>query len=172
MERGAKRATGARAAARGAAYPGGIPGLLAGAVVTAAAGHAWAGPEGEQVVQGQATFQRQGDLTVIHAGNNAVINYRSFDIGANEKVQFVQPDALSRVLNRINSAVPTRIDGTLTANGRVYIVNPAGVMFGKGAVIDVARLFAAGGNLADADFLKNADRFTDLRGAARCTPPR
>lgn len=146
-------------------YPGGIPSLLAAAVVTATAVPTLAGPEGEQVTNGQATFQRAGDLTVIHASNNAVINYRSFDIGAHEKVQFVQPDALSRVLNRINSAAPTRIDGTLSANGRVYIINPAGVMFGKGAVIDVARIFAAGGNLADADFLNKIDRFTDLKGA-------
>ncbi|MCC6679073.1 MAG: filamentous hemagglutinin N-terminal domain-containing protein [Phycisphaerales bacterium] len=165
MDRGMSAVVTARARMNAAVYPGGIPGLLAGAVLTAAAGSAWAGPEGEQVVQGQATFQRQGDLTVIHAGNNSVINYRSFDIAAHEKVQFVQPDALSRVLNRIDSAAPTRIDGMLSANGRVYIVNPAGVMFGKGAVIDVARLFAAGGNLADADFLKHVDRFTDLKGA-------
>lgn len=125
---------------------------------------ALAGPEGEQVVRGNVTFERNGNQTIIRAGDRSIINYRNFDIGAAESVRFIQPGAESRVLNRINSATPTRIDGSLSANGRVYIVNPAGVVFGRGSVINTAGLFAAAGQLSDADFVRGNDRFTGLTG--------
>ena len=123
-----------------------------------------AAPEGEQVARGNVTFARNGNETIINASNGSIINYRSFDIGASESVRFIQPDAASRVLNRISSANPTRIDGGLFANGRVYIVNPSGVIFGRNAVVDVAGLYAAAGKLSDRDFLRGRDRFTNLSG--------
>lgn len=125
---------------------------------------ALAGPEGEQVVRGNVTFERNGNQTIIRASDRSIINYRNFDIGAGEGVRFIQPGAESRVLNRINSASPTRIDGSLSANGRVYIVNPAGVVFGRGSVVNTAGLFAAAGQLSDADFVRGTDRFTGLTG--------
>lgn len=131
----------------------------AGALVLAASG-ALGEPEGARVVRGDVSIQRNGSETLIRASRNSIINYRSFDIAGHESVRFIQPDASSRVLNRIQSASPTRIDGSLTANGRVYIVNPAGVVFGQGSVVNVNGLFAAAGNISDESFLRGQDRFT------------
>ena len=142
----------------------GWSGALSGAVIAAACSTAAAGPEGAQVVRGQVDITRNGAETLIRAGHNSIINYRSFDIGSHESVRFIQPNAASRVLNRINSAAPTRIEGALSANGRVYIVNPAGVIFGNGARVNVAGLYAAGGKLSNADFLAGRNRFTNLTG--------
>lgn len=137
---------------------------LAGALIGSVCAEAIAGPEGAQVVRGQVNITRNGADTLIRAGNNSIINYRSFDIARGESVRFIQPNANSRVLNRINSAAPTRIDGSLIANGRVYMVNPAGVIFGQSAVVNVGGLYAAAGKLSNADFLRGIDRFTDLSG--------
>ncbi|TVQ62659.1 MAG: filamentous hemagglutinin N-terminal domain-containing protein [Phycisphaerales bacterium] len=123
-----------------------------------------AGPQDERVVRGAASFSRSGHETVIHAGHNAVIHYQSFNIAPHQTVRFVQPDASSRVLNRITGADPSRIDGTLIANGRVYIVNPAGVYFGNGATVNVGAIYAAAGTMTDSDFLAGVDRFTGLSG--------
>lgn len=142
----------------------GWTGALGGALIAAVCSHALAGPEGAQVVRGQVDITRNGSETIIRAGHNSIINYRSFDIAGHESVRFIQPNSSSRVLNRINSAAPTRIDGALTANGRVYIVNPAGVIFGNGARVNVAGLYAAGGKLSNADFVAGRNRFTDLTG--------
>ncbi|MBX3387372.1 MAG: filamentous hemagglutinin N-terminal domain-containing protein [Phycisphaeraceae bacterium] len=125
----------------------------------------WAGPEGEKVVRGAAEFSRQGSLTRITAADKTIINYDRFDIGRNETVRFVQPSATSRVLNRVQSADPSRIDGTLQANGIVYFVNPAGVFFGNGALVDVGGIYAAAGNISNKDFLRGIDRFTSLTGS-------
>jgi filamentous hemagglutinin family protein len=140
------------------------PGAIAGVLVALLASVAVAGPEAPRVVRGDVTITRHGAETVIRAGRNSIIDYRSFDIARGETVRFQQPDAAARVLNRIQSAQPTRIDGSLLANGRVYIVNPSGVLFGATARVDVAGLYAAAGRLSDSDFVRGLDRFTDLSG--------
>ncbi|MDH3213365.1 MAG: filamentous hemagglutinin N-terminal domain-containing protein, partial [Myxococcales bacterium] len=126
---------------------------------------AMASPEGAQVVHGDVSFSNQGDLTVIHASDRSIIDYTGFDIAGHETVQFIQPSDMARVLNRIQSALPTQIDGALLANGQVYIVNPAGVFFGEGAVVDVGRLVAAAANISNEDFLQGLDRFTRVDGS-------
>lgn len=122
------------------------------------------GPEGAKVVAGEATINQNGNRTVIRAGDRTIIDYTRFNVGANERVRFIQPGANARVLNRINSAEPTRIDGVVRANGIVYFVNPAGVMFGQNAVINTNGLIAAGANLGNNDFIQGIDRFTNVTG--------
>lgn len=138
---------------------------VSGLAALAIGGSAFASPQGEQVVQGAVRFERRGAETLIYAGRNSIINYRSFDVARNETVRFVQPDASSRVLNRINSAAPTRIDGSLFANGIVYFVNPSGVYFGQGSVINVGGIYAGAAQITNSDFLRNVDRFTNARGS-------
>jgi filamentous hemagglutinin family protein len=125
---------------------------------------ALAGPQGEQVVHGSASFTRQGAHTTIKTSQQAIINYQSFNLTRGESVRFVQPGASSKVLNRIQSAMPSMLDGAIFANGSVYFVNPAGIYFGPNSVINVGAIYAAAGNMSNADFLNGINRFTDLRG--------
>lgn len=136
----------------------------AGVALMLAASTAWAGPENPRVVRGQAEFRQRGNRTVIRVSDRAIINYSGFDIARGETVRFIQPNSNSRVLNRIESARPTQIDGTLRANGHVYLVNPVGVLFSGSAVIDVAHLYAAAGNISNRDFNVGIDRFTGVNG--------
>lgn len=136
-------------------------------VVALIAGTAMGEPEGERVVAGQASFVRDGDLTQIRAADNTIIDYRSFNIGANETVRFIQPGADARVLNRVLGQEPSRIDGSLLANGRVYLVNESGVFFGDRAVVRVGGLLAAAGTMTNDDFLGGVDRFSGLTGEIR-----
>ena len=124
-----------------------------------------AGPEGAQVVNGQVTIQQSGGNTAITASDKAIINYSSFDITQPETVQFIQPGSNASVLNRILSANPTNINGTLLANGRVFFVNPAGVYIGNGARINVNQLVASGLNISNADFINGSYNFAGGNGA-------
>ena len=127
-------------------------------------GVVFATPEGAEVINGNVSITQSGATTAIHASDNSIINYQSFDIHSNETVQFIQPDSSSRVLNRITGAFPTQIDGSLLANGHVYISNPAGIYIGAGAFIDVGKLTAAVGTITNEDFLNNIDHITDVSG--------
>ncbi len=120
--------------------------------------------EGPRTVRGDVSFERLDARTIIRASNGAIINYNRFDVGSQEVLQFVQPSIDSRVLNRISGAAPSRIDGSLLANGQVYLVNPAGVFFGSGSVVNASRFVAAGADLSNADFIAGRDYFRNVSG--------
>jgi filamentous hemagglutinin family protein len=126
---------------------------------------ALAGPEGAEVINGQVSLQQSGNNTVITASDKSIINYSSFDIARPEIVEFIQPSSSASVLNRILSANPTNIDGTLLANGRVFFVNPAGVYIGSGATINVNQLVASALNIANSDFIDGRYNFVGGNGS-------
>ena len=96
------------------------------------------------VTSGNASAVLAGSsLTVNQTTNNAVLNWQSFNISADGTVTFHQPDASSVALNRIYQADPSRIFGALNANGRVYLINQNGILFGEGARVNVGGLVAS-----------------------------
>lgn len=126
-------------------------------------GAAQASPEGGDVVEGEADID-YGDWTRVLTGEITIIDWISFNIAAGETVEFIMPGVDSRVLNRITNGTPTEIMGNLIGNGQIFIVNPAGVIFGQGAVVNVGALYAAAGNISNTDFTNGVYRFTDARG--------
>ena len=127
-----------------------------------------AGPVNPVVKYGSVTFSYNPvtqTWTITSSTNKSIVNYTSFDIQKFEKVLFNQPGALSRFLNRVTADFDgTQINGSLRSNGILFFVNPAGVYFGNGAVVDVGGIYAAAGSISDADFKNDIDRFTNLTG--------
>jgi filamentous hemagglutinin family protein len=111
-----------------------------------------ANPTGGTVVQGQATFNTQGSTLTITNSPGAVINWQGFSIGAGSTTNFVQPSSSSAVLNRVVGANVSSIQGSLLSNGRVFLVNPNGVLIGPGAVIDTAAFTVSTSDISNADF--------------------
>ncbi len=129
-----------------------------------AAPTALANPTGANVVRGTAAIHQAGNLLQITNSPNAIINWQSFSIGANEITRFIQQSSASAVLNRVTTQNPSTILGALQSNGRVFLINPNGILFGAGAQIDVAGLVASTLNMSDEDFLGGRLRFTDGLG--------
>jgi filamentous hemagglutinin family protein len=119
-----------------------------------------AAPTSPQVVAGQASFAQQGNVYSITNTPNTIINWQSFSVGAGEVTRFIQQNSSSSVLNRILGQDPTRILGALQSNGRVFLINPNGVIFGRDARIDVGGLVASTLSLSDSDFLAGKHNFT------------
>ncbi len=140
-------------------------GLTLAAMAGLTAGIAQANPEGWNVIDGVVTFTHNGNTLTIDSGHMSIIEWESFSIGMNESVIFNMLNSNSRVLNRIIGPTPTEIMGSLTSNGQVFIVNPAGVVFGQGAVVNVGALYAAAGNISNTNFRTGTYRFTDLQGS-------
>ncbi|EFS2651472.1 filamentous hemagglutinin N-terminal domain-containing protein [Salmonella enterica] len=121
-------------------------------------------PTGGQVVAGQGSISTSGNqMTIQQNTHGLVTNWNSFDIGKNHTVQFVQPDSSAVALNRVTGGHESQILGTLNANGQVMLVNPAGVMFGKGAKVNTAGLVASTKNIRTEDFM--AGRYTFSGGS-------
>lgn len=110
-------------------------------------------PQGEVIRSGDATIQRSDDnkrMEVNQSTKRVAIDWSSFDIANDERVHFKQPDASSVALNRVTGDARSVIDGQLSGNGRVYVINPNGVLFGKNASVDVGSLVASTAKVSDA----------------------
>ena len=103
------------------------------------------GPSVQSFIQyGAAGAVASGNtLTVTQTSSKAILNWADFNIASGFSVNFVQPSATSAVLNKIWSADPSVIAGRLNANGQVYLYNQNGIIFDKGAQIDVGSLTAS-----------------------------
>lgn len=111
----------------------GMGGLLCGPA-------AWAGPEGLTVVTGSATATAAGPTTTINVSDRAVLNWQSFNLAPGEATIFNQPNAASIVWNQILDPNPSRIFGSIQANGIVVLANQAGFWFGPGSFVKAASL--------------------------------
>lgn len=136
-----------------------------GPIVAALSPRASAGVQLSSVAAGSAAVSQQGSVTTIRTGtNNTILYFSKFDIGGGSTVDFIQPSVAGRVLDHVTSATPSLINGTIQSNGSVYLINPAGVIFGAGAVVDVNRFYAAAANFSNPDFLSGVDHFTGVSG--------
>ncbi len=116
----------------------------------------FANPEGGVVAAGNATITNPSANTmqINQTSDKAVINWQSYNIGNAERVHYQQPSQSSISLNRVNpNNGPAKIYGTLTSNGQVWIVNPAGVWFGPNSYVNVGGILASTADINDTDFM-------------------
>ncbi|MDQ3621642.1 MAG: filamentous hemagglutinin N-terminal domain-containing protein, partial [Verrucomicrobiota bacterium] len=106
---------------------------------------------------GSARFDRAGKTLQITTSDKAVIHWQDFSIGEGARTRFIQPGAHSAALNRVVSGLPSNILGDLEANGKLFLINPNGVLIGPGARIDTAGFLASTLDVSDAQFLAGGD---------------
>jgi filamentous hemagglutinin family protein len=122
----------------------------------------------------------QNQLVVTQTQPNAIIDWSSFTIGANAGVQFNQgqwtpsgttpganiwtPQPSYAVLNRIWDSSPSLIFGKITADGRVFLINQNGILFGPGSQVNVNGLVASALNIKNTDFLSGTMNFYQETG--------
>lgn len=92
-------------------------------------------------------------MDIDQTSRKAVLNWAGFDIAPGSAVRFNQPGADAAVLNKIWSANPSLIQGRLSANGQVYLYNRNGILFDRGAQVNVGGLVASALQIDDSRFL-------------------
>jgi len=146
-------------------------GLSTGIALTPAAAHAE--PQGGEVVVGEpvtivvthdsAPGADYSSFTNIETQSHRTgIQWDSFDIGETEGVYFDQPSTDATTWNFVSSPSQTVIEGYLGSNGRVGVSNPSGLYIGGQAIVSVAELMAAAGELTPEAFETGALHFTNL----------
>ncbi len=121
---------------------------------------------GDLRASGRVSWTVNGTTGTFNQGTveRVVINWDSFDIGAGHRVHFAQdkdPTKYVSALNRIWSADPSLILGSLTADREVILLNANGVYFGRGARVDTGRFVATANAIADSVFEKGLRNVTD-----------
>ncbi|WP_295976319.1 MBG domain-containing protein [uncultured Xanthomonas sp.] len=101
---------------------------------------------------GATVSQNGGTLQIDQNAAKAVLNWNSFNVGKDASVVFVQPSSSAVALNLIDaSRGASVIDGSLRANGNVFLINSAGILFGNHAQVNVGGLVASSLGLAGDD---------------------
>ena len=119
-------------------------------------------PPAGSVTAGGATINnsKPGSMVINQSTQNVAINWQNFSIAAGESVQFVQPNSNAVALNRVTGSDPSSILGNLSANGKVFLINPNGILFGKGASVNVGGLVGSTLGLSDSDFMAGRYQFS------------
>ncbi len=118
-------------------------------------------PSGGIVTEGDTDIEQIDDTTlnVTQRSAKTVIDWGSFNINTNELTKFIQPSSNAIALNRIRNGNATEILGQLQANGKVFIINPNGVIFGHNSVVDVSGLVASTADMTNDRFMNSTDLY-------------
>ncbi len=140
-----------------------LPPVLSGAMFFSA--QVPAGPTDGTVIIGDVDIVQSTPkhLDIIQGSDKVIIDWRLFSIDLDESVRFKQPSSTSIALNRVSGGTPSYILGRLTADGRIMLINPNGILFGKSAVVDVNSLVATTIDIEDEDFMEGHFHF-DVEG--------
>lgn len=119
-------------------------------------------------------------INVSSTVNNGVVTWNDFGgvtnaIGALDAVNFALPSSTSAILNRVIGGGATTIAGTINSNGKVFIVNPNGIVVSSTGTINAPVIglstinepegyFLVNGNLS---YVGTAATAVDVQGAAK-----
>ena len=122
-----------------------------------------ANPVGGTVVGGVVTIDQSNPsyTEIRQSTDKGIINWQTFDIDKGQRTHFQQPSSTSHTLNRVVGSAEraSQIQGSLTATGRVTLVNPNGVLIGRDAMVDTAGLIASTADISNQDFMDGKLRF-------------
>lgn len=112
-------------------------------------------PTGGSVTAGQVGVNVNGtQLTLDQASRTAITNWRQFNVAPNELVRILQTGGDAAMLARVTGGDPSQLLGRVQADGKLFLINPKGILVGQGAIIDTAAFMASTLDVADADFLR------------------
>lgn len=110
-------------------------------------------PQGADVRHGQIQIHNAGSiLQILQSTPQGIINWASFNISPNEVVRFLQPNS-GITLNRVTGNEASVIQGLLEANGKVFLLNPNGILFTSTASVNTGSFVASTLGMSDEDFL-------------------
>ena len=122
-------------------------------------------PQGHRINSGAGTFSATGSILKIEQATPVLdTNWSSFDIGSQSSVSIVQPTSNSTFIARVQSGQVSEVNGAISANGRVVLTNPNGIIFGSASRVDVGGLVAAAGQLRSYDPAEERFSFDQLNG--------
>jgi len=119
---------------------------------------------------GAAINQATAGITnVVVNKTETIMKWSNFNTVAGESVNFSQSGVSgASVLNRISGG-KTQFDGILNSapDMSIFMINPAGIVFGAGSSVNVGALVASSLDISDPDFLSGNYNFTGGAGAGQ-----
>lgn len=122
-------------------------------------------PTDVNIVEGKANqYKRIGDNTYyVETKTDKTIATGNFDVAEGYVFQTLQPFADSVTLYRDTSGAGSDFFGTIQSNGKLFMVNPNGMVFGPNASINTNGFVASTIDISNHDFLKENYRFSSKK---------
>lgn len=89
-------------------------------------------------------------------GTNLFHSFEGFTVDTHENAAFTGPETIDNIISRVTGGSPSWIDGLLRStieDSNLFFLNPAGVMFGPNATLDVPGAF----HVSSAEYLRLKD---------------
>ncbi len=103
----------------------------------------FAAPSGLQIFHGEVCITERDSASIeIQVSDRAILDWNEFSVGASESVSFLQPSSEALAVNRVIGSEPSSILGSLASNGKLVLINPMGILFGKESRIDTGSFIA------------------------------
>ncbi|MDI9348365.1 MAG: filamentous hemagglutinin N-terminal domain-containing protein, partial [Methylacidiphilales bacterium] len=119
-------------------------------------------PMFNSVESGIATVAQNANSTTINQTTDSVVlNWHTFNIAEGEMVRFNQPSSSAVAVNSIIDTNPSRIFGSLSANGRVVLLNPNGFYFGATSSVSANTFIVAATTLANSHYNVQSNTLTN-----------
>lgn len=158
-----RRALGAKAVL-GAAVLLGAGGALADVVRDGSVGDAGAGRVATAVGPDGGTDFLIGEADGRRSGNNLFHSFEQFDLTSSERAVYQGSPSIRNLITRVTGGASS-IDGVIRseiAGANLYFINPAGVVFGENASVDVSGAFYV--STADRLIFENREIFESRFG--------
>lgn len=107
------------------------------------------------------------NTTNITQGTDFAKVHGDGDINAGWTVNVAQPSSKAKYVLYDTEADPTKIMGVLNANGRVYIFDRNGVIFGEGSQVNVGSIIASTGMISDENLQNDKLVFENVGGGGK-----
>ena len=117
-------------------------------------------PKGEKVISGDVNFERsQKDLKINQTSDKAIVEWKDFSIEKGEAVKFIQKNKSCSILNQVIGDLPSRIDGLLEGNGKIFLINEKGIFLSKDGKINTSQIILSTLKLPYSNFLEGKDLY-------------
>ena len=94
-------------------------------------------------------------------GNNLFHSFTTFNVESGNEAAFSGPAAVTNIISRVTGGSFSSIEGTISSSipdANLFLLNPAGILFGAGAAVDVDGSFHA--STADSLLFENGERLS------------
>lgn len=140
-----------------------LPPLAAAGFLLSSLATAYALPTDVLIEAGKVTVSQSGNtMTVNETSATGIVSSRTFVINADETLNIFQPSSSATLLWKVLGDDPSAIYGHVNANGQLFLYNPQGTLFARGAEFNGGSLVATSLNIADSDFLSGNYKFSGL----------
>lgn len=124
-----------------------------------------ADPTGGEIIGGTGSINQSGLTTIIdQTSSRMAINWDSYNIAADERVQYNQSSVSDISLNLILGNTGSEIHGQIDALGQVILVNTNGILFSETSTLNVGGLIASGLSISPSDFMNGEYIFNEVLG--------